>query len=172
VLLWYAHVCNVNYVIKYLWLPSCRCTFVHILYMFNLSYLYLIFTYFSPQGKFCMKGEIFQLNIIFYETWLPWQSWHIKSNISTQNRRKDLTPKPCILWIQETHYATYVFFTHKEIKVGSVANCKRCCSWMCHLGAWIWWFPTSKAHGIASRGSRAWVFALSIWIYELRDQGG
>ncbi len=103
-LLWYAHVCNVNYVIKYLWLHTCWCTFVHILYMFNLSYLYLIFTYFCPQGKFCMKGENLQLVILFYETWIPLQSWHIKINISTQTRSKNLTPKPCILWI---HYAKH-----------------------------------------------------------------
>ncbi len=139
----YAHVCNVNYVTKYLWLPNCWCIFVHILHMFNPSYLYLIFTYLCPHGKFCMKGENFQLVINFYETWIPLQSWQIKINISTHNRSKALTPKPYILWIQETHYATYVSFTHKEIKVGKVTNCKHCCSWMCHLGAWIEWFPIS-----------------------------
>jgi hypothetical protein len=122
ILMWYAHVCNVNYVIKYLWLPTCWCIFVSILYMFNLSYLYLIFTYLCPQGKFCMKGENFLLAINFYETWIPLQSWHIKINISTQNRSKALTPKPCILWIQETHYATYFIF-HSQRNQGGI-GCK------------------------------------------------
>lgn len=135
--------------------------------MFNLSYLYLIFTYLCPHGRFCMKGEIFWLVINFYETWIPLQSWHIKINISTQNRSKALTPKPCILWIQDSHMQLTFFSPTKKSRWDrlQIANivARGCVTWVLGLSG----SQPLKAHGIASRGSWAWVFALSTWIYKL-----